>query len=117
MGTKSFNSFEEIVLFIADALERQDLDEVADSCLPEPNDGDSKFPSGQSPRDYRLRALQALSRKLTGSQFREIYRGVAFPRDARFFVIGGHDKELGHVHIHFERDDSGWRITRLFQCR
>ena len=118
MSTKSFNSFDEIVSFIAEALERQDLDAVADACRPETNDREPQQCSGVlSPRDYRLSALRALSRKLAGSQFRDLYRGVSFPIGARAFMIGGHDKELGHVHIHFERDDCGWQITRLFQCR
>lgn len=35
--------------------------------------------------------------------------------DATTFTVGGHS--FGHLHVKWEKGESGWRISSVFQCR
>jgi hypothetical protein len=58
-----------------------------------------------------------LRRQYEIMDFRIRYKDWAFPADAEKFKLGGHDKELGHMHIDFIKRDKGWVIEDIWQCR
>jgi hypothetical protein len=45
------------------------------------------------------------------------YSDRDFPPDAERLKLGGHDSELGHVHIDFIRRDEGWCLEQIWECR
>lgn len=55
-------------------------------------------------------------RKRAGA-LRELYDDRKFPTDSETFKLGGHASELGHVHIDFIREKSGWRLKDIWNCR
>jgi hypothetical protein len=101
--------------FLARALEASDLARLAGACAPLP-------PGNDDPKLDRLReqsrrwALERLAELHREVDLRIRYAGREFP-DAREFKLGGHAKELGHLHIDFERDAAGWRLKDIWICR
>ncbi|MDB5307123.1 MAG: hypothetical protein JWO38_1325 [Gemmataceae bacterium] len=47
----------------------------------------------------------------------ELYAGREFPLDQDEFKLGGHAKELGHIHIDFVRSAGGWEVEQIWMCR
>lgn len=47
----------------------------------------------------------------------KLYADRKFPTDSDTFKLGGHASELGHVHIDFIREKSGWRLKDIWNCR
>lgn len=45
------------------------------------------------------------------------YKDQSFPTDAESLKLGGHARELGHIHIDFIRRDEGWFIAEIWECR
>ena len=99
---RTFSELADAVRFLAEALEAGDDATLADACheaLPDKWIMD------------RLRE-QAAETPLVG-----LYAGRTFPRDGTRFKLGGHAKELGHIHIDFVRPKAGWEIERIWMCR
>lgn len=46
-----------------------------------------------------------------------LYAGRKFPTTAKDFKLGGHDRELGHIHIDFVRSGTMWHIQKIWMCR
>jgi len=42
---------------------------------------------------------------------------MAFPPDAQTFKLGGHDEELGHIHIDFRKAGDRWQLEAVWMCR
>jgi len=42
---------------------------------------------------------------------------VAFPPDAETFQLGGHGRELGHIHIDFRKAGDRWQLEAVWMCR
>jgi hypothetical protein len=42
---------------------------------------------------------------------------AAFPPDAETFKLGGHGKELGHIHIDFCKVGARWQLEEIWMCR
>ncbi len=40
-----------------------------------------------------------------------------FPCDCVEFKLGGHQSELGHIHIDFAKRDDSWVIKSIWMCR
>jgi hypothetical protein len=59
----------------------------------------------------RLRERHAVA------SLRELYRGREFPEDETALKLGGHAKELGHIHIDFVRLADGWSLKSITMCR
>jgi len=49
--------------------------------------------------------------------FRTRYKDTLFPIEAERFKLGGHDKELGHIHIDFLKRGDAWVIEKIWCCR
>jgi hypothetical protein len=109
----SFKDLKSAVEFIAHALETRHYEPVADACVE-----DRPMPSGSPPaRDYRLRAIEALASRHAGGSIRALYAGQEFPDQATTFKLGGHDRELGHVHVDFVHAEVGWQLKDIWVCR
>lgn len=54
--------------------------------------------------------------KRTGP-FSVLYSSRKFPVVGSTFKLGGHDSELGHMHIDFKRADGGWVLDDIWICR
>lgn len=46
-----------------------------------------------------------------------LYKDREFPAGKDTFKLGGHDAELGHIHIEFVRDRDAWKLKDIWQCR
>jgi hypothetical protein len=112
-SSPSFKDLKGAVEFIAIALETRHYEAVADACVDE-----RPRPSGlPSARDYRLSAIEALASRHTGASLRSLYGRREFPDQATTFKLGGHDRELGHVHMDFVRAEVGWQLKEIWVCR
>jgi len=58
----------------------------------------------------------ARERQRTGD-LSKLYKDREFPAEEDTFKLGGHDKELGHIHIDFVRDGKTWKLRDIWQCR
>ena len=49
----------------------------------------------------------------------KLYEGREFPSGSDdTFELGGHEKELGHIHIDFKKQSSGlWKLDNIWMCR
>ncbi|MHA3775490.1 hypothetical protein ACXR0O_28565 [Verrucomicrobiota bacterium sgz303538] len=54
--------------------------------------------------------------KRTGP-FSVLYSSRKFPVVGSTFKLGGHDSELGHMHIDFKRTEAGWVLDDIWICR
>lgn len=99
---RTFSELADAVQFLATAIETGDnraLAEASQEKLPE---------------DWVLDRLREVNQ---ATPLVKLYAGRKFPRGAREFKLGGHDKELGHIHIDFVRSRPGWKIQRIWMCR
>ena len=106
IGAKSSasNTFKDLtgaVSFIATSLDKSDLKTLADAC-------------SQVPKEHVLKQLGALHR---AKSLPKLYVGRKFPANGDTFKLGGHAKELGHIHIDFTRQDGAWRLKAIWLCR
>ena len=58
----------------------------------------------------------AWERERTGD-LSKLYKDREFPATKDAFKLGGHDAELGHIHIEFVRDGDVWKLKDIWQCR
>ena len=90
------------VQFLADALEANDDDALA-------NASREALPVSW--------ILEQLREQNATTPFVELYAGRVFPPSATVYKLGGHSKELGHIHIDFVGSEIGWEIERIWMCR
>lgn len=67
--------------------------------------------------DFARQVFPSLRQQHERMDLRVRYDGRCFPADAQRLKLGGHDSELGHIHIDFIRRDNGWVIERIWVCR
>ena len=99
---RTFSTLAEAVRFLAYALERGDDAALAEACR-------EALPDKWIMDRFREQAAET---PLVG-----LYAGRTFPPDGTTFKLGGHAKELGHIHIDFVRSASDWEIRRIWMCR
>lgn len=95
-----FEDFGDTITFITECLDKHEHGKLLRT--PEPSEG---------------HAIVALARAHKAHDLRIIYKGRQFPKGGRRLKLGGHESILGHVHVDFERDDNGWFLKRIWQCR
>lgn len=117
MPTVSFASLSDAVGFLADHLDVGDAESIAVECCDAEHDSEHNVSQRPPPKTYRLRAIQELGRRHRAQSLRSLYAGREFPGDATQFKLGGHDAELGHVHVDFVRTDISWRLKEIWICR
>jgi hypothetical protein len=99
---RTFSTLAEAVSFLADALENRDDDALAGACH-EP-----------LPAEW---IMDRLREQAAETPLVRLYAGRDFPSFGQTFKLGGHAKELGHIHIDFVRRDRGWEIQKIWMCR
>lgn len=68
--------------------------------------------------DYFIKyTFPQLQRQFEIMDFRIRYKNHSFPESENTFTVGGHDKELGHIHIDFLKHGDNWIIKEIWQCR
>lgn len=63
---------------------------------------------------YCMELLKEIDEK---TPFPTLYEGFSFPADADRFKLGGHDSELGHIHVDFAKKDDKWFLERIWLCK
>jgi len=99
---RAFNDPQEAVWFLAAALDNDDLDGLAAA---------SRQPL---PAEWELKRLRE---RHAATPLPQLYAGREFPQHGNAFKLGGHDRELGHIHVDFVRAESGWELERIWMCR
>lgn len=99
---QTFSELAEAVRFLAAALTERDDAALRRACREE------------LPAEWVLKRLRERNRE---TPLPQLYVGREFPADAESFKLGGHDRELGHIHVDFVRSDAGWEIQRIWMCR
>jgi hypothetical protein len=106
----SFRSLDEALAFIEKRLEDDELDGLFGACR---EDRESDYMRGlilEHPRQINAEVgLRAL--------YLDCSRPMAFPQDAEAFKLGGHNKELGHIHIDFRKVGARWQLEAIWKCR
>lgn len=101
-GPQVFERLDHAVAFLAGKLDREALDELVLS-------------PAQAVKDYQ--ALTSLLATHRQKDLRKLYEGREFPAKGDEFKLGGHDSELGNVHIDFGRVGGAWRLEKIWMCR
>jgi hypothetical protein len=99
---RTFSTLAEAVYFLADALERRDDDALAGAC--------------HEPLPDRW-VMDRLRETNAATPLPRLYAGRDFPQGCATFKLGGHARELGHIHIDFVRRGGGWEIQKIWMCR
>ena len=98
---RTFEKLSDAVGFIAACLDKSDLKTLAAAC-------------SQAPKEHVLRQLGTIHRN---KALPKLYAGRSFPAANNKFKLGGHAKELGHIHIDFSRQGAAWRLQAIWMCR
>lgn len=117
MTRMDFDSLESAVSFISTRLEANDFDALLRQCEPEPDDPRAVELGLPTIRERGLMVLAELKRRHASRDLRSLYAGRKFPDGDTAFKLGGHDAELGHIHIDFARSVQGWRLRQIWMCR
>jgi hypothetical protein len=102
MFIQAFSDLASAVKFLAEVVSGKDYDTLARACR-EP-----------LPQDW---VLERLRQRHESTPLPELYADREFPPGRRVFKLGGHAKELGHIHIDFIRSKAGWEIKKVWMCR
>jgi hypothetical protein len=69
------------------------------------------------PRYFSEWLFPKLTERHRELDFRTRYQDWTVPEDSRTFTLGGHDKELGHIHINFSKRANGWVLNEISACK
>ena len=58
-----------------------------------------------------------LQKRNEDKKLAELYSEREFPQDQKVYKLGGHGKELGHIHIDFMKRGKTWSILKIWMCR
>ena len=94
--------------FLVERLEAEDYAAIGAVCPKLRATGESS---------YGYHALAVLRQKHLEKPLLSLYRLHRFPWLRRRYKLGGHDRELGHVHIDFSRTPAGWELDHINICR
>jgi hypothetical protein len=113
----SFQQLRDAVEFLADHLENRKYETIANQCTDSLQDTERVREALPTPRSYRLTAIKALGERHAQCSLRRLYEAREFPRDTQEFKLGGHGKELGHIHVDFQMTAAGWYLKEVSICR
>jgi hypothetical protein len=113
-GIRQFQSLTEAVDFIAECTASDSATALFNQTVEAETQGERPI---EQTEYFTQRTFPVLRQQYQIMDFRIRYKDWAFPADTERFKLGGHDKELGHMHIDFIKRDNGWVIERIFQCR
>ncbi len=69
------------------------------------------------PQHFAKWVFPVLQARHRATGLRALYAGRSFPQEGRHLTLGGHDAELGHLHIDFSRTREGWVLDEIWMCR
>jgi len=111
---KCFQSLAEAVDFISDCTESDSAITLFNQTVEAERQTEKYI---ERPDHFAQWVFPQLRRQYQIMDFRDRYRGRSFPVNAQRLKLGGHDKELGHIHIDFIKRGEGWVIERICECR
>ncbi len=97
-----FTTLPEAVSFIASCLDAGDHARLDAACLR------------RKPSDHTFSMLQYAHKK---TPLVKLYAGREFPAQGAACTLGGHNRELGHIHIDFVKRGDVWLIDSIWICR
>jgi len=98
---KTFKDLSAAVGFITTCLDKNDYKTLTVAC-------------SHAPREHVLKQLGVIHRK---QPLPKLYAKRSFPEKGEIFKLGGHAKELGHIHIDFTKQHGAWRLKAIWLCR
>ena len=98
---KTFKDLSAAVGFMATCLDKNDYKTLSAACA-------------EAPKEHILKQLGTVHRK---QPLTKLYAKRSFPAKGEAFKLGGHAKELGHIHVDFTKQDGAWRLKTIFMCR
>lgn len=96
----SFGSLGQATAFLDSCLEAKDAKRLEDATL-----------------QHQSTSFEALRKVHVRVALSKLYSGKEFPADRDRFKLGGHDSELGHVHVDFLKRDGKWFLESIWMCR
>ena len=111
---KQFQSLESAIEFISECVEM----DAAVALFNQTMYAESQEENFFKEPDYFVRStFPPLKEQFQVMDFRIRYKGYSFPENGETFKLGGHDRELGHMHIDFLKSGDYWVIEKIWQCR
>ena len=111
---KQFHSLESAIAFVSECVET----DAAVALFNQTMSAKSQEKKFFKEPDYFVEAtFPLLKKQFQVMDFRIRYKGHSFPENGKTFKLGGHDKELGHMHIDFLKIGDDWVIDKIWQCR
>jgi hypothetical protein len=111
---KQFLSLESAIEFISECVESNSAAALFNQTMSAESQEEKIF---KEP-DYFLKStFPPLQQQFQIMDFRLRYKGRSFPENEKTFKLGGHDQELGHMHIDFLKHGDYWVIEKIWQCR
>lgn len=104
--TPSFATLPEFVIWLDGRLEADDYAGIV-----------AAQTDTMSPKESSLGYAKALDERTKEGSLAKLYEGRQFPNDKDTLKLGGHDQELGHIHIDLVRAGDTWKLARIWVCR
>jgi len=98
---KTFKNLAAAVGFISACLDKKDYKTLSAACA-------------NASQEHVLKTLRTVHTK---TPLTKLYAKKTFPAKGAAFKLGGHAKELGHIHIDFTKQDGAWRLKMIWICR
>jgi hypothetical protein len=111
---RRFHSLADAIAFISECIEANAAVTLFDATLAAENPDNPRL--GESDAFVRF-IFPAVQRQFQIMDFRARYAGRSFPEQEENFKLGGHDKELGYIHLDFLKRGDQWIIEKIWECR
>lgn len=111
---RQFLSLESAIAFISECVESDSVVTLFNQTMSAENQDEKFF---KQPDYFVKSTFPPLKKQFQVMDFRIRYKGHSFPENGKTFKLGGHDKELGHMHIDFLKRGDDWVIEKIWQCR
>ncbi len=113
-NVKQFNSLASAIDFISECVESNSAIALFNQTMSSENQKTGLLKE----TDYFIKyTFPQLQKQFQIMDFRIRYKNNSFPENENFFKVGGHNKELGHIHMDFLKFEDNWIIKEIWQCR
>lgn len=99
-----FSTLSEAISFLGKSLDSMDSGPVQKACVNQRRKWE----------DNTWKVLLSVHNK---TPLNQLYASREFPEGLDAFVLGGHESELGHVHIDFVKKGKWWYLDSIWMCR
>ena len=111
---KRFHTLADAIAFISECVETNSARVLFDQTVFAEQQAEKYV---EHPDHFIKFTFPTLLHKFQEIDFRTRYKDTLFPIEAERFKLGGHDKELGHIHIDFLKRGDAWVIEKIWCCR